>query len=110
MQSATGTHDARLDSPVATSPSSPVLGWLAALSGAVAVLGVTLTWLVSTVMDMPGWARIVSGWAFPVGALGAIVLGILAMRLSGRKLAVTGFVLAAVSVVMFVAMILSMPY
>ena len=97
-----------------TAPESrgSALGALSVVMGLVACAGVTATWLVSTpAFDMPGWLRIVSGWAFPVGVLAALVLGVAArMRRSGAGLSIAGFVLAAVSVIEFGVMIAANPY
>jgi hypothetical protein len=90
-----------------------MLGAIALVLGIVACAGVAAIWLVSSApgFDMPGWLRIASGWAIPIGGLGAVALGIAArMRRSGAGLAVGGFVLAAAAAIAFVVMIASNPY
>lgn len=92
--------------------SSPTLGMLSVVMGLIACAGVSAIWLVSkSVFDMPGWLRIVSGWAFPIGALSAAGLGVVArVRRAGVGLSTAGFVLAAASVVEFGVMIAANPY
>ena len=91
---------------------SPLLGALSLVMGLLACVGVTAIWLVSTTaFDMPGWLRVLSGWLFPVGVLGAIGLGVAARtRHSGAGPSAAGFVLAALSVVGFGVMIATNPY
>jgi hypothetical protein len=92
--------------------NSPALGVFSLVMGLLACAGVSAIWLVSTsALDMPGWLRIVSGWTFPIGALGAIVLGVIARaRRAGAGLSTIGFVLAGVSVIEFGVMIAANPY
>lgn len=89
------------------------LGALSVAMGLIACAGVTVVWLLSGTasFDLPGWLRILSGWAFPIGALAALGFGV-AARLghSGPRLSVAGFVLAGLSVIEFGVMILSNPY
>lgn len=91
---------------------SRTYGALSLVMGLLACVGVTVIWLVSsTSLDLPGWARVLSGWMFPVGALGALALGIMARaRRSGTALATLGFVLAGASVIEFAVMIAMNPY
>lgn len=91
---------------------SPLLGALSLLMGVLACAGVAAIWLVSTPgFDMPGWLRVLSGWMFPVGVLGAIGFGVAARaRRSGAWLSAAGFVLAGLSVIAFGVMIAANPY
>lgn len=90
-----------------------MLGVLSLCSGLLACIGVTAIWLVSgtTAFDMPGWLRIASGWAFPVGVIGALGFGVVArMRHCGTGFSTAGFVFAGIAVVEFVVMIAANPY
>ena len=91
---------------------SSLLGALSLVMGLLACAGVTAIWLVSTpALDMPGWLRILSGWMFPIGALGAAALGVAArVRRSGIGLSTAGFVLAGLFVIEFGVMIAANPY
>lgn len=90
----------------------PLLGVLSLILGLLACTGVAVIWLLSTTdLDLPGWLRILSGWSFPVGVLGAIGCGVAArMRRSGAGLSIAGFILAGVSVIAFVVMLVANPY
>lgn len=87
-------------------------GALSLLMGVLACAGVTAIWLVSTTsFDVSGWLRVLSGWMFPVGVLGAIGFGVAARaRRSGAWLSAAGFVLAGLSVIAFGVMIAANPY
>lgn len=98
---------------VAVDRRKPTLGAISLVMGLAACVGVTAIWLVSSApwFGMPGWLRIVSGWAIPVGLLGAVGFGVVArVRRSGVGLSTAGLVFASVSVIEFVAMILANPY
>ncbi|MDP2232149.1 MAG: hypothetical protein Q8K89_00815, partial [Actinomycetota bacterium] len=61
--------------------------------------------------DMPGWLRIVSGWAIPAGVLGAIGFGVAGrVRRSGLALSAVGLILAGACIVGFIVMMLANPY
>lgn len=95
-----------------SSKSSPTLGVLSLVMGLLACVGVSAIWLVSSsAFDIPGWLRIASGWAFPIGALSAVGLGVVArVRRAWVGLSTVGFVLAAASVIEFGVMIAANPY
>lgn len=89
------------------------LGMVSAVMGALACLGLAAIWTVSTSesFDMPGWLRIVSGWAMPVGVLAAIGFGVFGRaRRSGAVAANVGLVLSGACVVGFVVLLLANPY
>lgn len=97
----------------ASEGGSPALGMVSMIMGILACLGLAATWMVSTVasFDMPGWLRIVSGWAIPVGVLAGIGFGAAGRaRRSGIAASNVGLALSAACVVGFVVMILANPY
>lgn len=88
--------------------SSFVLG-LVSLVGVLMIGQASFGWFGS--FDPAGWLRVVTGWMFPVGALGAVILGVLSLRRSsGRVPGIAGVLLAVVSAGAFIAMIATHPY
>jgi len=95
--------------------SSPMLGLLSLICGLAAVVGVAMVgqatygWV--SEFDPPGWLRIVTSWLLPVSVIASAILGTLSLkRNSGRRLGITGLVLAALSVAAFFAILASFDY
>lgn len=91
------------------------LGFLSLASGVLALVGAGMIgqasygWVPG--FDPPGWARVVTGWLLPAGAIAAVALGVPSLRRGpGRIPAIAGIVLAVVAVGVFVAMVASHPY
>lgn len=95
--------------------SSPALGLWCLVGGLAAALGVTMvgqaTYGYVAGFDPPGWLRIVTFWMLPAGVIAAAVLGTLSLkRNAGRRSAVSGLVLALLSVGAFFIMLTSVDY
>ena len=95
--------------------SSPMLGLWCFVGGLAAAVGVvmigqaTYGWV--SEFDPPGWLRIVTAWLLPIGVVASAILGTLSLkRNSGRRLGITGLVLAMLSVGVFFAMLASFDY
>jgi len=92
------------------------LGVLSLVSGLVAVFGMLMIGQASGSeilpgFDPPGWLRVATGWMIPIGVLAALGFGIPAVaRRSGRSLGIAGMVLAAATVLISVAYLITHPY
>ena len=82
------------------------LGIASTVLGVLALLGFAWTGvLTATPIDPPEWLRIAGVWLMPIGLIGALVTGILALRGPGKPWAIVGLVLAGVAVLAFVLLI-----
>lgn len=99
----------------AEAPATKAFGLWSLVSGLLAFVGVMMIgqasyeWVPG--FDPAGWLRIVTGWVLPAGVIAAVALGVLSLRRdSGRRLGVGGMLLAAISLGIFIAMIVTTPY
>ena len=89
-----------------TAARPAALGVTSAILGLIGLAGFAWTWLLTAgPFDPPEWLRIAGVWLMPIGIVGALVTGIMAVRGAGRGWAITGLVLAGAAVLGFVLLI-----
>ena len=82
------------------------IGVMSAVLGLIGLAGFAWTWVLTAgSVDPPEWLRIAGVWLMPIGIIGALVTGIMAVRGPGRAWAITGIVLAGAAVLGFVLLI-----
>ncbi len=92
------------------------IGVWSLVAGLLAIIGVAMVALSTltasgSALEPPNWLRAVTIPLFPLGVAASVVLGVLALRRNaGRRGAIAGLVLTAVSVTAFVAMLSSVDY
>ncbi len=94
---------------------SKALGVWSLVCGVFAIVGVAMiaqaSFGAAESFDPPGWLRILTGWMLPIGAIAAVILGIMSVkRDSGRNFGLAGITLAVIMVGIFVAMLVMNPY
>ena len=90
---------------VRTRPDPLWTGVASAVLAGLSLVGVVWVWLLTaTSFDPAEGLRIAGAWLVPVGLLGAVVTGPFGLHGPGRRWAITGLALAAVTVVSFVVL------
>ena len=90
---------------VRTRPDPRWTGVASTVLAGLSLVGVVWVWLLTaTSFDPAEGLRITGAWLVPVGLVGAVVTGTFGLHGPGRRWALTGLALAAVTVVAFVVL------